>query len=559
MLPSPTLADATSAVLVGWYMALIMVVAYAAWGWLVSAVLDKDARYFNINQRLWNSIHLGCGVAGVLAFVLVPVPGINALVAVVVLLAPILVYWKIRNQQVPEAQRYRLSGAGFKEKLEARKRSRAARSALLQFTDANGRKRDAPSKDNPMFPVHMLAEDLIVPALEARASRVEMLVTQKGTAVTQTIDGITYKRDPLPADQALAVVDYLKDLAGLDVSDRRRRQTGDFYMTGPSGRTGLHMTTAGSSNGLVLRLQFDLSKRLSKPFDGLGLLPSQMEALQALDESHDRHGIVLIGAPKGQGLTTTTYGVLSRHDAYTANIKTLEREVLLELDGVDQVVWDPTNPNVDYATNLQSMLRRDPDIVMTDVLQESESAAIAAEPGMEGPLIYIQQRQGNIIDQIREWVKLVGNVKKASKPLRIVMNQRLIRTLCPNCRQAYQPTQEQIRKLNLPAAKVSQLYRAGGKVQEKNRVENCPVCGGSGYLGQTGIYEVMTIDDGARKALLGGDLKAALAHARRNKMIYLQEAALSKVVSGETSIEEVLRVTAPAKQKQGTGEAGAAA
>jgi type II secretory ATPase GspE/PulE/Tfp pilus assembly ATPase PilB-like protein len=154
-------------------------------------------------------------------------------------------------------------------------------------------------------------------------------------------------------------------------------------------------------------------------------------------------------------------------------------------------------------------------------------------------------------------VKKVGDVKVATKALRMVTNQRLMRSLCPNCRQSYQPTPEQIKKLNLPAKKVTQLFRAGGKVQVKNRIEDCPVCGGSGYLGQTAVFEVMVVDDEARKHLSAGDLKAALAHARRNRMIYQQEAALSKVINGETDLDEVVRVLAPSKSSAGPENASA--
>ena len=181
-------------------------------------------------------------------------------------------------------------------------------------------------------------------------------------------------------------------------------------------------------------------------------------------------------------------------------------------------------------------------------ITDNDTPRIAAEPGLKGPMIYIPQRAGSTAEQIREWVKRVGDLKMASATLRAVSNQRLLRTLCPNCRQPYQPTPEQLKKMGLPADRVKQLYRASGKVQVKNKIENCPVCGGTGYLGQTGAFEVMIVDDAARKALVAGDLKSALSHARRNKMIYLQEAALSKIVSGETSIEEVIRVTSPARK-----------
>ena len=238
---------------------------------------------------------------------------------------------------------------------------------------------------------------------------------------------------------------------------------------------------------------------------------------------------------------------MGRHDAYTSNIKTLEGEVLSRIDGVDHLQWDPTNPDVDFATNLQSILRRDPDVVLVGRVTETKAAWVAAEAGMQGPLIYITQQSSTIAGQLREWVRLVGDLKLATASMRVVTNQRLLRTLCPNCRQAYQPTRERLKKMNLPADRIKQLYQASGKVQDKNKIEDCPVCGGSGYLGQTGAFEVMSLDDDARRHLVGGDLKSALAHARRNKMIYLQEAALSKVVSGQTTIEEVVRVTASAR------------
>jgi len=279
------------------------------------------------------------------------------------------------------------------------------------------------------------------------------------------------------------------------------------------------------------------------------LLSQQLEQLRAFEQMHERHGVILIGAPPGHGLSTTAYSFLSRHDAYTSNVKSLEREVLVQLLGVDQVQWDPSNPDIDYATNLQSILRRDPDIVLADEVRDTETARVIVEPGMKGPLIYIQQPLPTVTDQIRDWVKKVGDVKDAVRALRAVTNQRLLRTLCPNCRQAYTPTPEQIKKLNLPAKKVSQLYRASGKVQVKNKIENCKVCGGTGYLGQTAAFEVMIVDDEGRKLLGTGDLKAALAHARRNNMFYIQEAALAKVISGETDLDEVVRVTSPAAQK----------
>jgi len=133
--------------------------------------------------------------------------------------------------------------------------------------------------------------------------------------------------------------------------------------------------------------------------------------------------------------------------------------------------------------------------------------------------------------------------------LRAVINQRLVRTVCPNCRQAFTPSAEQLQKLGLPQDKVGQLYQASGKIQVKNKIETCPVCGGTGYLGRTGVFQTMILGDDTRRMIRSGDLKAAMAEARRNKMVYHQEAALRKVVDGETTIEEIVRVMAPEARK----------
>ncbi|MHC4107455.1 MAG: GspE/PulE family protein [Planctomycetota bacterium] len=545
------LAQATSAVLVSWWKMLLIFIPFLPWAWIISSKLDKDARFFHFDHRLWNGIHLAAGVAALAAMLFVPIFWASWPIGVILLAAPIAAYWRYRNERVPPENRFHLSGEGLSVRMQARRQARAARLAMLRFADAAGHDRSVPLKDDPLYQTHLLAEDVIGQGVAGRASRIELAVEPSGTSCAQTIDGIRYKRQPVTTDAGMQLIDYIKDLAGLDLEDRRRRQAGTFRMQSPEGEVELTLTTAGSSNGVVARIEVDRFKHLIKPFDGLGLLPSQLESMRAFEEAHERHGLILIGAPSGHGLSTSAYSFLARHDAYTTNIKTLEREILARVDGVDHVQWDPTNHAIDFATNLQSILRRDPDIVMTGQIKDQESAAIVVQPGLEGPLIYIPQRAASLAEQVRNWVKLVGDVKHATRALRAVVNQRLLRTLCPNCRQPYQPPPEQLKRLNLSPDKIRQFYRQGGKVQVKNKIEPCPVCAGRGYLGQTGAFEVFVITDDVRKPLMDGNLKAALGVARRNRMMYLQEAAMSKVISGETSLEEVIRVTAPARADAG--------
>lgn len=548
MLTMPTmLAEATTALLMNPVKPILLVLTFIPWGWLVSSRLEKDARYFHLNSPAWNAAFLAGGIIGLLVFLFVPIFWIGWPAAIIVLAAPVLIYWKVRNGQVPEKHRFTLSNMSVGEKMEARKQAKAARDVVLTFFAHDKTKVPVPSKEDPAFMTHLSTEELIGPAMEARASSVELAVNRQGAASGQTVDGIRYKRDTLTVEDAMKVVDFVKGLAGMDVADRRRRQRGTFRVSGPSGQPEMTVTTAGSSNGLNLRVEIDRPKQLSRPFDLLGLLPMQVARFDPLLEEETRHGIVLVGAPAGQGLRSSIYSMLGRHDAYTSNIKSFEREVELRLDGVDHVEFEEGPDAPAYGEQLRSILRRDPDIVQTGFVQDQETAKVCVGPGMEGPLLYVPMRLGSLGEMIQQWVKLVGDHKEAARSLQVVSNQRLMRTLCPRCRQAYAPPAEQLAKLGIPKDKVQQLFRPGGQIMEKNKPEPCPVCRGTGYLGQTAVFEVIKFDRDMRKMLATGDLKGVLAHARRNKMVKMQEAALAKVVSGDTSLEEVARITAAPK------------
>jgi len=546
----PHLQIAAAAVfLVSFYKPLLLFATFVPWAWLVSSKLEKDARILKLKYREFNILYMICAMVALGAWLAVPVFWIGWPLGTVVLMAPVYAYVQVRNRAVPEKSRFLLSKQLI-GRLASAKPVRSVRTAL-RFIDSAGNEHATPRKDNPQQVFHRGLEDVIMPALEARAAQLDFSVGPRGTALTQTIDGVRYKRDAPPADSALPIIDYLKEISGLKGEDRRRRQTANLRLFGPMGETEVTVVTAGSSQGMEVRLVFNRTKQVSKPIDGLGLLPAQLEAIKTVIPDHERHGIFLFGATAGQGLTTTGYSLIGRHDAYTSNVKTLEREIIARREGVDQVEFDPSNPDIDFATNLQSIIRRDPDIVLISELTEKQTARTAADPGIEGPLIYIPQRLPTINDQIRHWAKLVGDLKRAVKSLRIVMNQRLVRQVCPNCRQPFEPSAQQLRKMNLPPDKVKQLYQASGKVQLKNKIETCPVCAGTGYFSQIGVFQVMVVTDAVRRLLLAGDLKGALAEARRNKMMYLQEAAVRKVVDGETTIEEVARVTASSSNSKG--------
>ncbi len=537
------LADASSELLLSPWKPVLILAAAIAWAWLVSTYLDKDAQYFHLDRARWNGFHAATAGLGLAAMFFIPTFWASFPAGLLIMASSIIVYWVARNKQVPEAQRFSLTKSTFTERIEARKVAKANKSAALRFTDSTGHERRLPMAEDPGHATHLQTEDLLGPALQARASRVDMKITKQGAVSTRTVDGVRFKQPTTSTEEAVAILAYLKELAGLDPEEVRRRQKGHFKVDGPNGEVDVVLLAAGSSAGQSMRLEFDLATRLDKPIDALGFLPSQLEPINGLLAAEQRHGIVLIGCPPEQGSTTLAYALTASHDAYISHVRTLELSVDRVLSGVDQNVYDTSNPDIDFATAVQSILRRDPDVMLCRALPDRATATVLAAPGRKGPLIYIEDPGNSIADMIRQWVKKMGDVSEAANALTMIINGRVMRKLCPNCRQGYKPSEAQLKALGMTSEKVGEFYRASGKIQVKNKIEQCPVCNGSGHLGQTGIYEVLSINSAIRHHLAQGDLKSALSHARREKMIYLQEAALAKVVSGDTSLEEVGRVT----------------
>lgn len=525
-------------------------------GWLVSTKLDKDAQYFHLPRRNWNLAHLIAIMSG-LAVMWLPVPiwwwfYMAIIVGPIIMMSTTLAYWYYRNARVPEENKFYLSADALRSSMADRAQAKAARSATVALAGADGVQRALPSKEDPAFGVHIAMEELISPAMVARASTLELAPAKGGMyQVRQIVDGVRYQREPLDPSMANAVVDYLKSAAGLDVGDKRRRQRGIVSVTFGVEPHEVHVRTAGSSAGQTMTMEFDLRKRVKIPVDKLGLTSRQMESLKKAVAP--QHGVVLLTAPADNGRTSTFYGVLGLHDAFTSNIRTLEFERLLQLDGVGHTEWDPDG-DTSFAIQLRSMLRRDPTIMAVAEVPDVETAQEAAGPGPKGPLVYVSMRADSGRDALATWVKAVGDPKKAAAPLQAVVAQKLMRTLCENCKVPYQPNAEQLKRLGVPADQVKQLFKHSGKILDRNREITCPNCGGIGYIGQTGVFEVMAFDDDARVLLSKGDLNGLRTHMRRQKMLSLQEAALRKAIEGTTSIDEVIRVTQPKKSSSGDGK-----
>ncbi|MDP7029761.1 MAG: ATPase, T2SS/T4P/T4SS family [Phycisphaerales bacterium] len=535
--PMTLLADASVFLLSPWKPVFIWA-SFVAWAWLLGTKLDDDARTLQLDAVKWNLIHLAAGTgglcvmlfAGALTFYLAFPLGL------LVMVAPILVYWKVRNAEVSEERKYRLFAKPAHDAARPRKRRGRRKDATLTFSGPEG-EFPVPDKEDEKLDAYVALEGLFEPLLNEKGTRMDLAIGGGGLASAIVVHSVRSKQEPIPGELGGQVVNMVKQIAGMDLSETRKRQNGTFTVSNDEGRRTVTATATGSSKGQFIRLDVDEAARLIIPMDALGLLPQQQEVLAELLDPQKRHGLVLLTSPQGQGLSTTALSLLAAHDAYTSNLKVLEYRTALRLEGVDHIEWDASNPDLDFATSLQSILRRDPDVVLTEA-KDTETSQIAARAGRDGSLQYLCFHADSTAMAIREWCRLVGDVDLATKPLRAAVCQRLVRVLCPDCKQEYTPANP--RKLGLPEGVT--LYRQGGQVQVRNRVEDCPTCGGSGYSGVTALYEVFPVDEECRQILASGDLKAAMVHARRNKMLMLQEVGLQRAASGVTSIEEVSRV-----------------
>ena len=354
------------------------------------------------------------------------------------------------------------------------------------------------------------------------------------------------------------MIDLLKTAAGLDIKERRKRQSAILGMKIGDGEVKFLLSTWGSSAGQILRIELDREKQLTIPFDKLGMLPIQAQTLKDALENVVG-GVVLVLVPPTHGLTTLGYALLTEHNAYTSDIKTIERQVDRRLEGVTQLAWIAGEATNEYSTALQSIVRRGPNVMLVSDITDAGTGPILTHANSQNTLFYVLIPTDSVTIGLSTYLKAVGDPKSAANSLRAVVAGRLVRKLCPECRQSFQASPDQSKRLGAAAGKPLQLFRASGKVQIKNDIVDCGNCQGIGFLGTVGVFEVVRPDDRGREMLVAGDIPNAYQQMRRAYRTPLtQECALLKVRAGETSLEEIARVFAP-KVPPATKPSGAAA
>jgi len=548
-LPSPLLADAAG---LGAYISLAKIlpvlVVFVLWS-LANQWIDRDAQRIQSNREMWNMLTAAGGYGGLAVLILFPWSGAMFFVGLGfwVLMAggTMLAYVVHRNGRLPENQRI-LTPAHVKRLMaqaSGDSKSKVDKGLRVRLVDNEGEPIQRPSEPEELQKFDA-TQEFLFDALWKRASDVDVLVSQDQAQVVYKIDGVASKQsNGLSTGDSEKVIAFLKQHAGLKLEERRRPQRGKIKagLIGSESKPGeVEVHTSGSTAGERLRLRMMGGAELKRLPD-LGFMGDRLAKFEKF--VNQETGLVIFAGPKESGITTTQYATLRAHDAFLQNIYALETEPLMELDNITQKVHRGAEEEVPYARMLQTVLRREPDVVMVSQCEDHTTAQVATTAATEKK-IYIAMRASNCVDAIVRYMALLNNNELLSKTLVGVVAQRLIRALCPACREAYKPDEQLLRKANLPIDKIEYFYRPPSNpiVDKKGREVICQTCQSSRYLGRTGVFEVLVISDTMRKLIVKGAQAAQIkAQARSDKMRYLQEEGLLKVMEGTTSMAEVMR------------------
>lgn len=391
-------------------------------------------------------------------------------------------------------------------------------------------------------PIAQIVSATLEQAIRLRASDVHIEPQGGDTRVRYRVDGILQERLVLPKRLHDAVVSRIKILADMKIDEKRVPQDGRFNFKMGEAEVDLRVSSLPTVHGekIVMRLLKKSGGIPSMPELGLRGL-----ALKNLDLNIARpHGIILVTGPTGSGKTTTLYAVLSKLNNARVNIVTLEDPVEYEIAGVNQVQINP-QAGLTFATGLRSFLRQDPNIILVGEVRDRETTDLAIQAALTGHLVFSTLHTNNAAGAIPRLLDLGAEPFLIVSSLNAVVGQRIARKVCPTCKEEYEPDEAVKKDIATvlgplaPKGKPIKLYRGTGKVNGAA----CSACGGTGYLGRIGIFEVLPVSSEISKLIsTRASMEDIQSVAVNEGMMTLKQDGYVKALEGTTTIEEVLRV-----------------
>ncbi len=377
-------------------------------------------------------------------------------------------------------------------------------------------------------PVVKLVDLIISEGILSRSSDIHIEPEEGGVAVRYRIDGVLRQVMKIPRAAGVPLISRIKIMSSLDIADRLRPQDGRARVSVNGQPIDLRVSTLPAALGEKVVIRILDSRATVKSLDGLGLNPGESEAIQRLLENHE--GIILVTGPTGSGKSTTLYSMINLIKGEGVNIVTVEDPVEYRMAGIVQVQVQE-KAGLTFAAALRSILRQDPNVVLVGEIRDRETAQIAVQASLTGHLVLSTLHTNDAANAVTRLVDIGVEAYKIAAALRGVVAQRLMRKLCPTCKEVWMEAPPERLKKWLPTG--TPLYRAAG----------CPDCAMTGYRGRFSILEVLTMSAELERRIAAGETADKIAAAgRRAGMKFLWESGLSHVLRGESTIDELLRV-----------------
>lgn len=392
--------------------------------------------------------------------------------------------------------------------------------------------------DDDEAPVIRFVNSLFVQSVRERASDIHIEPGEREITVRFRIDGVLKEIASPPKRFASSIVTRVKIMAGLNIAEKRLPQDGRIRIKMAGKDIDIRVATAPMVHGerITMRL-LDKSSVLLNIRD-IGFSEDDLKSLVKL--IYRPHGIILVTGPTGSGKTTTLYSALSEINSPDKNILTIEDPVEYQLQGISQMQVNP-KISLTFATGLRSYLRHDPDVIMVGEIRDVETAEMAIQASLTGHLVFSTLHTNDAAGAFTRLTDMGVEPFLVSSTVIASLAQRLVRRLCPTCREPYRPLDADLQEVGLTPEDLEKF--ANGHVF-RPKEGGCDACNNLGYRGRTGIYELLSMEDNVRSLVMqradGGTIKKV---ATSNGMKSLRDDGALKVLKGITSIEEVMRVT----------------
>ena len=380
-------------------------------------------------------------------------------------------------------------------------------------------------------PIIRFVNSVLTGAIKERASDIHIEPFEKDLSVRFRIDGVLYERFSPPRRYQASIVSRIKIMAGLNIAEKRIPQDGRIRSRMAGRDIDIRVSTLPVRHGerVVMRI---LERGNVFSLDAVGMDEKILRDFRKLIRLP--HGIILVSGPTGSGKTTTLYSALSEINSPDKNILTIEDPIEYELRGIGQT---QVNKKIDltFARVIRAHLRQDPDIILVGETRDKETADNAIQASLTGHLVFSTIHTNDAATAFTRLVDMGIEPFLVASSLIAILAQRLVRRLCVDCKEIYQPTSQELKDVGLdPLRFRGQLWRAVG----------CEECNSKGYAGRTGIYELLVVSDDIRHTVTsGGDAIAVKKKAIQKGLRTLRDDGLRKVMAGETSLDEILRVT----------------